>query len=610
MDITKDIIIEFSEEVSDILEGWERCCLNLQANKDVANSLEEISRYAHNIKGTSRALQLSDLSDFIHKVEDLIEIFSIGKMPPDSETTQILFNVHQVLNLWITRACDDITFVPRTQVELITLQVDSKISSLKKSAKDGASGNEKSAHIKNIEPDKSLGHILVKKGILEQKQIDKALQIQKMKLGEILVHEGFASVDQVEVALNEQKNTAHSRSPTLRIPADKIDRLIDLLGELSIYTNMIHQAVDDEKSERKKTRKLCQMSTKLIRDVQDLSLNLRMKDLSRLFQRLERAAVDVARKQNKNISVNISGQHHELDKVLIDQISESLIHVVRNAVDHGIEPDDERIRKGKSQIGSIDIQATKDVDQVVIEVSDNGRGLNEGLIFDTAVKKGLINSDASLSASEIHQLILMPGFSTASQLTDISGRGVGMDVLKKSIEVIGGSLFIDSQVDKGSKFTINIPVTLNVMDGLLIEHEGEVYVCPIQDILEVIDIREHRVERIGAKEVIIYKNEPVNFEHIGDLLPKKFKNFELVHNKLQEDKKNCHSEVLIVQSDSKKIGVRTSGIKGQQTITVRKSVGTLSKRKGVSGTTILGNGRPGVIVNLPALVKKYFERGA
>lgn len=381
---------------------------------------------------------------------------------------------------------------------------------------------------------------------------------------------------------------------TIRVSLKKLDTVIRLIGELSIQQAIIKNAKETNQFESKQAQDAITLANKGIQDLQTEAMSLRMQPLETFFQRLERVARDVARQQGKAIEVHLRGTDVELDKTVIERIKDPLVHLLRNAVDHGIEDGDARQARNKPKAANITIEALYTAASVSIRISDDGRGLDEEKIFATAKARGLLAADASLSSREIHQLIFMPGFSTASKVTDVSGRGVGMDVVKRSVDELNGSILIETTPGMGTTFQISLPSSLSIVDALIIGLGQSLYAVPIQDIEEVIEIDESLIESTTKRgRVLCHRGEVVPIERLIDYLP------------IPGSKMLTSRAAIIGKIGEKKVAFEVDSIEGQQPIVARNLEGGLAPLPGFSGGTILANGDPAMIIQMPHIVRSF-----
>ncbi|MBO9537101.1 chemotaxis protein CheA [Herbaspirillum sp.] len=369
----------------------------------------------------------------------------------------------------------------------------------------------------------------------------------------------------------------------IKIEVSKLDQLIDLVGELVIAgagARLIARRRKDSQFEE-----ATQAIDALMEQIRDAALTLRMVQISEVFQRFPRVVRDIARDMNKDIELVMTGSETELDKSMIERIAEPLMHIVRNAIDHGIEPADERIAAGKEPKATLRLNATHESGSVVVEVMDDGRGMDRDRILATAISRGLTTADADLSDAEIYRFVFEPGFSTARQITELSGRGVGMDVVKRNVDALHGEIAIDTERGRGTIVRVRLPLTLAIISGFQVVVGNAVFVIPLDMVVECIDMPAQRPEH----NIISVRDEPLPFVHLSEL-------FEL------PARERGRKSLVIVQYGHLRAGLLVDGLLGECQAVIKPLGRLFGKVKGLSGSTILGDGRVALILDIPHLV--------
>lgn len=448
------------------------------------------------------------------------------------------------------------------------------------------------------EDDLRLGDILVQVGTLTRKELADALNAQHeaqiagipaAPLGEILVREGATHQPIVQAALDKQKQVRdkrHRDSQMLRVAADKLDALINLVGELVIASagNALHaQSTAQLESAAQITR--------LVEDIRERALKLRMVEIGETFARFQRVVRDVSRELGKDIALLIEGADTEMDKSLVERIVDPLMHLVRNAMDHGIEAPEIRVARGKPAQGTIKLSACHDSGSILITVADDGSGLNRERILAKAIQRGLITPDsaAALPDAEVWALIFEPGFSTAEVITDLSGRGVGMDVVKRNIEAIRGSIDIQSSAGMGTQIQLRLPLTLAIIDGFLVRVAGHTFVLPLDAVIECMEFQTEQPQQ----GYINLRGEVLPLLHLCQVL-----GLDAQQGPAASSRRN----VVVSQVGAQRVGLVVDALLGEYQ-TVIKPLGALfSRLQGISGSTILGNGEVALILDVPTLV--------
>ncbi|MBI1912715.1 MAG: chemotaxis protein CheA [Deltaproteobacteria bacterium] len=453
----------------------------------------------------------------------------------------------------------------------------------------------------NLPEDTSLlGEILVKGGVLTQTELEEALRHQnsgskddnsKTLIGEILVNEGMVYPELIEAALDKQKQVLGAKAKeatTIRIDANKLDQLVNLVGEL-----VISSANMDQQAQRLCDGQLIESASimlRLVEEIRENTMKLRMVPIGDTFSRFNRVIRDISRDTGKDIELVISGGETELDKTVIEKVNDPLMHIVRNAADHGIELPEIRNEINKSAKGKIRLNAYHDAGSIVIEVSDDGRGLNRDKIYRKGVAVGLINQGAQLSDKELFRLIFEPGFSTADQITKLSGRGVGMDVVKKNIEALRGTVEVESIEGKGATVRIRLPLTMAIIDGFMVGVGESQYVIPLDMVMECVELTEADKQASKKRNYINLRGEVLPYIRLRDYFGE--------HGNLPR-----FENIIIVQYAGQKIGFVVDELFGEVQ-TVIKSLGKVYRDvKGISGATIMGNGKVALILDIPRLMQ-------
>lgn len=454
--------------------------------------------------------------------------------------------------------------------------------------------------IQNLPEDKLLmGEILVNGGALTRSELDDALRKQhdsentneKARIGEILINGGSTYPEIIDAALEKQKrnqSASQREASTVRIDAAKLDALVDLVGEL-----VISGANIDQHSQRVADSLLQESASvmlRLVEEIRESTMKIRMVPIGETFSRFKRVIRDISRELGKDMDLVITGGDTELDKTVIEKIGDPLMHLVRNAADHGIERPEDRRAAGKEAKGTVRLNACHDAGCIIIEVSDDGKGLDRDRIVAKATAAGLIQPGAQLSDQEVYRLIFEPGFSTAEAVTKFSGRGVGMDVVRKNIEALRGTIDIDSEQGRGTSMRIRLPLTMAIIDGFMVGVGGSPYIIPLDMVMECIELSE--TERSAAD-----KRSYVNLR--GQVLP--YVRLREFFN--ERGARAAYENIVIVQYGGSRIGLVVDELFGEVQ-TVIKSLGRVYKDiKGLSGATILGDGQVALILDIPRLMQ-------
>ena len=441
-----------------------------------------------------------------------------------------------------------------------------------------------------------LGELLVKSGALTQRELDEGLRAQAQgaarKIGEILVGQGAVQGELVDAALEKQdliKKNRAIESSFVRVRADKLDELITLVGELVIAS--AGTALAARRSGDVDTIEAASTMGQMVEEVRDRALKLRMVPIGETFSRFARVSRDLCRELGKEVEIVLTGTETELDKSMVDRIADPLLHLVRNAIDHGIEPAALRRERGKPAAGRLHLNAYHDSGSVVIEVSDDGGGLDRKRILERALERGLVAPGHTPGDDEIHRLIMQSGFSTAKAVSNISGRGVGMDVVKRNIESLRGTLSIDSAEGQGTSFTMRLPLTLAIIEGFLVGVDKSAYVVPLEMVVECLELSAEDRARIAGSGYINLRGEVLPLLRLREV-------FEV------RGEAGRRENIVVVSYAGQRAGFVVDTLLGEFQ-TVIKPLGRLFERlSGISGSTILGNGEVALILDAPALVER------
>jgi len=416
--------------------------------------------------------------------------------------------------------------------------------------------------------------------------------------------ESVEQADKTQVVSKAKSKKATSAkggdASSIRVGIEKVDAVINLVGELVITQSMLSTLGESFEMEQIQKLKdgLAQLEQNT-RELQEDVMRMRMLSVSFVFNRFPRMVRDLSQKLGKDIELVMSGENTEIDKTLIEKISDPLVHLVRNSVDHGIEMPQDRIAVGKPATGTVNLNAFHKGGNIVIEVKDDGKGLDPEKLFQKAVEKGIVLAEAQLSNEQIYNLIFEPGFSTAEQLSDVSGRGVGMDVVRRNINSLGGSIDISSERGVGSTMTVRLPLTLAILDGQSIAVGDETYIVPLASIVESIQVNADMVNKMAGKgETFILRGEYLSIIRLGDIF-----NVAAKANELEE------GLLVVVESEGRLVGIFVDDLLGQQQVVIKSLEANYQKVDGISGATILGDGSVALILDIPSLVRVSCNRG-
>jgi len=458
------------------------------------------------------------------------------------------------------------------------------------------------------EDDKRLGDMLVASGALTQRELEQCLSEQAVgaakqppditPIGELLVDKQIVQREIVDSALDKQKQAKDHKtqeSRLVRVQADKLDSLINLVGELVIAgagATMLAQRNGDGALIEANS-----LISRLVEEIRDGALQLRMVQIGETFSRFQRVVRDVSKELDKDIELIITGAETELDKTVVEKIGDPLTHLVRNSMDHGIESAERRQAAGKPAKGKLMLNAYHDSGSIVIEVGDDGGGLNRDRILQKALERGIVSPNANLSDREIYNLIFEAGFSTAEQVSNLSGRGVGMDVVRRNIEALRGTVELDSTPGEGTTVRIRLPLTLAIIDGFLVGVGDSAYVVPLEMVLECVELSDLDRQALENRAYVNLRGEVLPFVRLHD-------HFEIAGNGARRE------NIVVVQYGGHKAGLVVDQLMGEFQTVIKPLGKMFSRVKGISGSTILGTGEVALILDVPSLIQQAAEREA
>jgi two-component system chemotaxis sensor kinase CheA len=549
-DDLKDIADAFFSELEEILENLNQDFVELEKTPEDPELINRIFRGVHTIKGTSGFIGFDHMVKLAHVMEDVLNKARNNQVKITSEIMDVLLEgVDGIIELK-----DKFS-----NHEPISYDVKTYETKLKAAVENAGQEDKKELQTKKQSA---------------EKQPKKDKDITKNYLGK------FA----------EQ---------TIRVDVHRLDNLMDLVGELVLGRNRLLQILSNLQIQGDYHGELSELAEAannvdfLTTEIQSAVMKTRMVPIGRIFSKFPRMVRDLARDRGKEIELELSGEETEVDKTVSEEIGDPLVHILRNAVDHGIEPPEEREKAGKSPVGKISLKAYHEGNSIVIECSDDGRGIDVEKIKEKAIEKGIITrSEADkMTRSEAFDLIFKPGFSTASKVTNISGRGVGMDVVKTHVTKLNGIISIDSEVGKGTTFRLQLPLTLAIIQGLVIRVQDEVYIIPLSSVLETYRIHKNEMFTVKGHYVIRLRNEVlpiIQLEEIFDI------------PKVSTDWENRY--VVVVGLANMRAGIVVDELIGQKEIVIKSLGSYLGIIKGIGGASILGDGRVRLIVDIGELL--------
>lgn len=642
----------FYEESFEGLDVMEKELLNLDIGSADSETINTIFRAAHSIKGGSGTFGLTAVAGYTHVMETLLDEMRGGKRSVTQEAVNVLLRSVDVLREMLTALRDnrplDSDSVAESQAQLNhLLNSGNSASDTAKSTTAPSSsvaqgwkirfqphlnmmqtGNDpvrmlreisslgtaeininldKLPSLMNLEPencymswDVTLQGEIDKKAITEvfewvEDECDLTVTPLQVEVSKSTMVDS-SQVERREGGERRKAVSGSTEAASIRVSIDKVDELINTVGELVITQSMLGQFTNAEEITKLHLQKLRDGLSQLernTRELQEAVMRIRMLPISHVFQRFPRLVHDISGKLGKKIELKMSGEQTELDKTVMEKIGDPLVHLVRNSIDHGIELPEVRHAAGKRETGMVTLNAYHQGGNIVIEISDDGAGLNKEKIIKKSREKGLIKPEDNPTDEQVFDLIFAPGLSTAEQVSDLSGRGVGMDVVRKNIRALGGTVDVKSQPGKGTTFAIRLPLTLAILDGQLIRVGKEIYIIPLVSIVESLQVKKDRVSVItGRGEVYQLRDEYIPIVRLYKIFGADSENVQLDNGLL-----------VVVEADGKKVAVFVDDLLSQQQVVIKSLESNYKKVDGLSGATILGDGMVALILDITGLVK-------
>ncbi|MBU1218891.1 chemotaxis protein CheA [Myxococcota bacterium] len=631
---TVNMLAEFLNEGGEGLTRVDEILINIESEGIDAEKVNDIFRAYHTIKGVAGFLELKAIEKLAHSTESLLNQVRKGEMQFEGGLIDLVFDSTEIMRIMM----DDI----RSAIEKgIPVSTPDGLSVLLNNLDAALSGQiPLPIHLK-ADPGDFIGEILVKNEIIDEQTVEGALkeaEIKNLRLGEQLLEEKAVKPADIGHALRTQRITRSNltavkdpedeenieqREPpqaftsnkpaqtktcsdddsdnaprtdakgaklkeTVKIDLEKVDNLVEMIGELVIVESMVVSAPEIEKIVSINLRKNINQLNKITRDLQNVSMMMRMVPVKGLFQKMARMVRDLSRKSGKNITMTQNGETTEIDRHIVESLGDPLVHMIRNSVDHGIEPEADRLRAGKPAAGNVTLNAFQEGGKIIIEIIDDGRGLNREAILKKALKQGIIAESDKPSDAEIYNLIFAPGFSTAEKVTEISGRGVGMDVVRRNIESLQGKVLIETNPGRGTKFRIVLPLTTAIIDGMIVTCGDSRYIIPTLSIISSLQPNPALLSTLADNVEFI--------DFFGSILPLlRLSRMFGIEDAINDPTKGL---VVILETYGQRIGLLVDDIVKQQQVVIKPvDVGT-KKVELFSGAAILSDGRVGLILNI------------
>ncbi|KMQ50548.1 Signal transduction histidine kinase CheA [Chitinispirillum alkaliphilum] len=577
------LLADFITESDEHLHNADNLLLELESNTGDVELINSLFRVFHTVKGIAGFLSLHAIQSLAHATEELLDKARTGEIELSGRLIDSVFISVDVL---------------KGEMLLLRDALEKGVAYKANRKNVAAIIDQIQSSIRIKEDKKRIGEILIEDGKVSENQVQQALRKQLedpgKRIGEILVESKFVSENDIRQACSKQQRgkKALSVKNTIKVETEKLDRLIEAIGELVVTEAMVTGDQNVLRNVSSHTLKNIRQLDKITRQLQEIGLSMRMVSMKSTFQKMARLVRDLSKKSGKQIEFVSSGEDTELDKSVIERIGDPLVHMVRNSADHGIEMPQERLRTGKSQSGTIHLRAFQTSGMICIEIEDDGRGLDKEAILEKALKKGLVKQGDSLTDQEIFGLVFHPGFSTAKEVTDISGRGVGMDVVKKNVRDLRGNIEVRSERGKGSVFSIYLPLTMAIMDGMVVKAGKERYIIPTLSVVESFrPVSDDITVVLDKGEMVRCHDQLIPVIHLSAL-------FTAGHMKHPSE-----AIVMVVEEMGKRVGLVVDMIIGQQQTVIKNLGEGMGKIEGVSGGAIMPDGNVSLIIDIGAMVK-------
>jgi two-component system, chemotaxis family, sensor kinase CheA len=579
----------FLDEAAQSLADTEQCFLALEGDPQNADNLNKIFRLAHNLKGSSKAVGFSEMGAFTHEFETFILKIKNLELTATPAVVNLLLRCNDHLTQMVVGLKQDLSAVFDSTALLQEMVQICELPSIESTV--DASGAEDS-EISNVESSVEI-----------EPNLDLLAELELGDNGPPLhsVETVTPSVATPPVEMPKPQPIIESKpvisskpaqaEETLRISVPKLENLLNFIGEMVILQSVVREQV--MKSDSLLLKKTVHQMGKVSKEIQDVSMSLRMVPVKTTFQKMQRIVRDTAMAVKKDVAITLVGEETELDKTVLEKINDPLVHLIRNSVDHGIEATEARLAVGKSAKGNVTLSAFHESGKLVIEVKDDGAGLNPEKLKRKAIEKGILKPDAVLTEKEAFALIFAPGFSTKEAVTDVSGRGVGMDVVKTNIHELSGEIHIDSKLGRGTTFRITLPLTLAIIDGMILTFANEKFVVPLNHVHETLQISENNIKLSSSLgSVLLLRGENLPIYRLGDFFAKR------------STLENKDMIALVVRTGPSPFAILVDDILGQYQVVVKQLGPELQGLKGISGSTILGDGKPALILEPTDLLKR------
>ncbi len=584
---------DFLEEASKLLDDSEQCFLNLESNMNDKTLYEEIFRLAHNLKGSAKAVGFDDLGHLTHQLESLLLKLKNGDIKPNTAIITLLLECNDQLKAVIALLKMDYNAKVDSSSLLDRIQILLDGGALESSDPTPMAAVEVQTEVTSDEA-QFMDSVMSKFDEIEEVQTATPIIVAQVEeeIESNITHISAAVAEvQAEVIAAKSTTPTAVADESIRVSLARLEKLLNFIGELVILQTVLKGQATN--SGQVALRRTVDQLGKVTKEVQDLSMSLRMVPLKQTFQKMQRIVRDTSQQLNKKIDLVLVGADTEVDKTVLEKIGDPLVHLIRNAADHGIEDTESRVMNNKPETGRVTLSAYHQSGSLIIEIQDDGKGLDPKKLIEKARAKGILKPNQVLSDKEAQELIFSSGFSTKDEVSDISGRGVGMDVVKSNIQALQGDISIESAVGKGTTFKIKLPLTLAIADGMIVTVGDDKFIIPLNHV--------HETYRPEAEDIKITSNLGAVLLLRGENMPV----YDLAQciGRKHHYQKMTDSICIIVRTMDKPFAILIDDILGQHQVVIKKLGPEYAHIKGFSGSAILEDGKPAIILELGDLIK-------
>lgn len=603
----KEIFESFIVETREILDSLDLDLVELENRPEDNDLLNQIFRSFHTIKGTSGFLGLVKLQRVTHRCEDILNKLRKGDVQLSMPIMEGILAGYDSIKLLINVISEE---------KNENLDVEDTVNQLEQIVQALESGQP---IVKHEEPAISVSEPQVEEPLDESLVVDEELdeedvEVEELKIESVPLPSSTKSIQSVDSENSQKGNeskvaaavSAASKKGdnSIRVDVERLDSLLNLVSELVLGRNSLTQISNELSLEHEGTkiaRDLAETTRHIDLMTTDLHLAImktRMIKIGKVFNRFPRLLRDLSKEMGKQVQLVIKGEETELDKTLIDEIYDPLVHLVRNAIDHGVEHPDKREKLGKDKTGTVVLAAEHEGNNILISIQDDGGGIDTEKLKEKAISKSLMTKEAAaeLSKQDAFNIIFLPGFSTAEKVTNVSGRGVGMDVVKTNVSKLRGIINIESEVGKGTKFIIKLPLTLAIIQGLYVEINKETIVIPLSSVIEVVRVPKQQIYHVNKVDCIKLRDNVLPLIDISDVL---------YRSKMDETKDWLY--IVIVGIAEKRYGIKVDHLIGQKEVVIKNLGNYLGNIEGIAGSTIMGDGTVVLIVDVAELIHKLTD---